>query len=45
MQLFPDPHRQRPRIEFPGSTGAGPRQTTEDEMTAWHHRLDGHEFE
>ena len=22
--MFPDPHRRRPRFEFPGSTGAGP---------------------
>ena len=25
--MFPDPRRRRPRFEFPGSTGAGPRQT------------------
>ena len=25
-QLFPDPRRRRPCFEFPGSTGAGPRQ-------------------
>jgi len=24
--LFPDPRRRSPRFEFPGSTGAGPRQ-------------------
>ena len=24
---------------------AGGKGTTEDEMVAWHHRLDGHEFE
>ena len=24
--MFPDPRRHRPRFEFPGSTGAGPRQ-------------------
>ena len=23
--MFPDPRRRRPRFEFPGSTGAGPR--------------------
>ena len=27
-QLFPDPRQRRPRFEFPGSTGAGPRQFT-----------------
>ena len=25
--------------------GQGEKGTTEDEMAAWHHRLDGHEFE
>ena len=24
--MFPDPRQRRPRFEFPGSTGAGPRQ-------------------
>ena len=23
----------------------GGKEMTEDEMTGWHHRLDGHEFE
>ena len=43
--MFPDPRRRRPRFEYPGSTGAGPRQMTEDEVVRWHHRLEGHEFE
>ena len=30
-QLFPDFRRRRPRFEFPGSTGAGPRHTS----TTW----------
>ena len=34
-----------PPSNHPGSTGAGPRQMTEDEMAGWHHRLDGREFE
>ena len=25
--------------------GQEEKRTTEDEMTGWHHRLDGHEFE
>ena len=25
--------------------GQEERETTEDEMARWHHRLDGHEFE
>ena len=33
-----------PTFEFPGSTGAGPRQT-EDEMAGWHLGLDGREPE
>ena len=24
--MFPDPRQRHPRFEFPGSTGAGPRQ-------------------
>ena len=24
--LYPDPRRRRPRFEYPGSAGAGPRQ-------------------
>ena len=27
-QLFPDPRQRRPRFEFPGSAGAGPRQAS-----------------
>ena len=29
-QLFPDPHQRRPRFEFPGSAGAGPRQGSDE---------------
>ena len=28
-----------------GGLGAGGEGATEDEMAAWHHQLDGHEFE
>ena len=30
--MFPDPRRRRPRFEFPGSTGAGPRQGGRKQM-------------
>ena len=26
--MYPDPRRRRPRFEYPGSAGAGPRQGT-----------------
>ena len=29
---------------FPVDWGQEEKGTTEDEMTGWHHRLDGHEF-
>ena len=38
--MFPDPRRRRPRFEFPGSAGAGPRHQcvkvkSESEVAQW----------
>lgn len=43
-QLFPDPRRRRPRFEFPGSAGAGPRQQGSlivKDREAWHAAVHG----
>ena len=34
-QLFPDFRRHHPRFEFPGSTGAGPRQYSMATQSTW----------
>ena len=50
------PHSINQNLLFPNHTigkdpdagrdwGQEEKGTTEDEMTGWHHRLDGHEFE
>ena len=31
--MFPDPRRRRPRFEYPGSAGAGPRQKSDPHLS------------
>ena len=44
-RTWEDHQKQKVDLEYPRDWGQEEKGTTEDEMTGWHHRLIGHEFE